>query len=114
MKTEIELRDLFAAELMSGKVDDFYSQAHRENISLEGETENWKQVSAAEATRRRVELAANNAYVIADALLKARKQQLESKNDNQTIKGLEKTTAYALKSKENALEVLRSFGIINK
>jgi DNA polymerase III delta prime subunit len=72
MNNNIELRDFFAAELMSGKVDDFYSQAHRENLAGENETENWKQVSADEATNRRIERAAKNAYKIADALLKAR------------------------------------------
>jgi hypothetical protein len=33
MKNEIELRDLFAAQLMSGKAEDLWGQARRENIS---------------------------------------------------------------------------------
>ena len=72
MNEEIKLRDFFAAQLMSGKVNDFYTLAHRENISeIEGE-EKWVHVTAEEATKRRIEKAAKNAYVIADALLKAR------------------------------------------
>jgi len=72
MNEEIKLRDFFAAQLMSGKVNEFYTSAHRENISeIEGE-ENWVHVTAEEATKRRIEKAAKNAYVIADALLKAR------------------------------------------
>jgi len=72
MNDKIELRDFFAAELMSGKVNDFYTQAQIENLAGENETEDWKQVSADEATDRTIERAAKNAYKIADALLKAR------------------------------------------
>ncbi len=72
MNNEIELRDFFAAQLMSGKVNDFYSQSHRENIAQKQGDEEWVQVSAEEATRRAIEKAAKNAYIIADALLKAR------------------------------------------
>jgi len=72
MNDKIELRDIFAAQLMSGKVNDFYSQAYRENVSQKQGDEEWVQVLAEEATRRAIERAANNAYVIADALLKAR------------------------------------------
>lgn len=72
MNNEIELRDFFAAQLMSGKVNDFYSQAHRENVAQKQGYEEWVQVSAEEATRRAIEKAAKNAYIIADALLKAR------------------------------------------
>lgn len=73
MNEEIKLRDFFAAQLMSGKVNDFYSQAHRENVAIKEGDEEWVQVSAEEATRRRIEKAAKFAYVIADALLEARK-----------------------------------------
>ena len=69
---EIKLRDFFAAQLMSGKVNDFYSQARRENIAQKQGDEEWVQVSAEEATKRAIEKAAKNAYIIADALLKAR------------------------------------------
>jgi len=72
MNNEIELRDFFAAKLMSGKVNDFYSQARIENIAQKQGDEDWVQVSAEEATRRAIEKAAKNAYLIADALLKAR------------------------------------------
>ena len=72
MNEEIKLRDFFAAQLMSGKVDEFYTSAHRENISEKEGEENWVHVTAEEATKRRIEKAAKNAYVIADALLKAR------------------------------------------
>lgn len=72
MNEEMTLRDFFAAQIMSGKVNDFYSQGHRENVSqIQGEEE-WIQVSAEEATRRAIDKAAKNAYIIADALLKAR------------------------------------------
>lgn len=74
MNEEIKLRDFFAAQLMSGKVNDFYSAADRKNISeIEGE-EKWIQRSAEEVTNERIEKAAKNAYKIADALLKARGQ----------------------------------------
>jgi hypothetical protein len=69
---EIKLRDFFVAQLMSGKVNDFYSQARRENIAQKQGDEEWVQVSAEEATKRAIEKAAKNAYIIADALLKAR------------------------------------------
>jgi hypothetical protein len=72
MNEEIKLRDFFAAQLMSGKVNDFYSLAHREKVIKESDEE-WVQVSAEEATRRRIEKAAKFAYIIADALLEARK-----------------------------------------
>ena len=51
MEEKIELRDFFAAQLMSGKVNDFYSSAHRENIAKDGEPENYVQVSAEEIGR---------------------------------------------------------------
>lgn len=74
MNEEIKLRDFFAAQLMSGKVNDFYSAADRKNIAeIEGE-EKWIQRSAEEVTNERIEKAAKNAYKIADALLKARGQ----------------------------------------
>lgn len=69
---EIELRDFFAAHIMSGMVNDFYTAAHRENVSLKNGDEEWVQVSSEEATSRRINKAAKQAYVIADALLKAR------------------------------------------
>jgi hypothetical protein len=72
MNEEIKLRDFFAAQLMSGKVNEFYTSAHRENIAEIAGEENWVHVTAEEATKRRIEKAAKNAYVIADALLKAR------------------------------------------
>lgn len=74
MKNDIELRDFFAAQLMSGKVDDFYRAAYRENIAKEKETEIWKQVSAKEATKRAIDTASKNAYTIADAMINARKK----------------------------------------
>ena len=52
---KIELRDYFAAQLMSGKVDDFYRQAHREKIVDEDGNEHWEQVSASEATKKAIE-----------------------------------------------------------
>lgn len=73
MNDKIELRDFFAAQLMSGKVNDFYSQSHRENIAQKQGDDEWVQVSAEEATRRAIDRAAKNAYIIADALLKARR-----------------------------------------
>ena len=72
MNDKIQLRDFFAAQLMSGKVNDFYAQAHRENVAQKEGDEEWVQISAEEATRRAIEKAAKNAYIIADALLKAR------------------------------------------
>ena len=72
MNEKIELRDFFAAQLMSGKVNDFYSRAHRENVAQKQGDEEWVQVSAEEATKRAIEKAAKNAYIIADALLNAR------------------------------------------
>jgi hypothetical protein len=72
MNDKIELRDFFAAQLMSGKANNFYSQAYRENIAQKQGDEEWVQVSAEEATRRAIEKAAKSAYIIADALLKAR------------------------------------------
>ena len=73
MNDKIELRDFFAAQLMSGKVNDFYSQSHRENVAKKQGDDEWVQVSAEEATRRAIERAAKKAYIIADALLKARR-----------------------------------------
>jgi hypothetical protein len=70
----IELRDFFAAQLMSGNVNKFYSMAYRENVSQKQGEEEWVQVSAEEATRREIQEAAKNAYIIADAMLKARAQ----------------------------------------
>ena len=72
MNEEIKLRDFFAAQLMSGKVNDFYSAADRKNIAEIGDEEKWIQRSAEEVTNERIEKAAKNAYKIADALLKAR------------------------------------------
>ena len=72
MNDNIELRDFFAAQLMSSKVDDFTRQAHRENITEKQGSEEWVQVSSEEATNREIEKQAKNAYKIADALLKAR------------------------------------------
>lgn len=72
---KIKLRDFFAAHLMSSKVNDFYSQSHRENISKDNQIEEWTHVTAEEATKRRIEKAAKNAYIIADALIKARKEK---------------------------------------
>jgi len=72
MKQDIELRDFFAAQLMSGKVGSFFRQKHRENIAGEKETEIWKQVSSEEATRRQIEKSAAEAYKISDVMLKVR------------------------------------------
>jgi len=74
MNEEIKLRDFFAAQLMSGMVNHFYSAADRHNIAEKGEKEKWIQRSADEVTNERIEKAAKNAYKIADALLKAREQ----------------------------------------
>jgi len=68
---DIKLRDYFAGQLIAGKVNDFYCEAHRENISKKEGEEQWVQVSAYEATRRAIEQAAEQAYVIADALVQA-------------------------------------------
>jgi hypothetical protein len=69
----IEIRDFIAAQLMSGKVNDFYSSSRRENIGEKNGKEEWVQVSAEEATKREIDKAAKNAYVIADAMIRARK-----------------------------------------
>jgi hypothetical protein len=53
MNNEIELRDFLAAQLMSGKVNDFYSQSYREKLG-----DDWIQISAEEATKRIIERAA--------------------------------------------------------
>ena len=70
--SNIELRDFFAAELMSGKVNDFYSAADRKNIAEKGEPENWIQRTAEEVTTERINNAAKMAYRIADAMIAAR------------------------------------------
>lgn len=74
MKEEIELRDYFAAHVMSGKVQDFFAQTYRKNIAKKKELEEWIVVSSEEATIERIETAAELAYMIADALLEARKK----------------------------------------
>lgn len=81
MNDNIELRDFFAAQLMSGKVNDFYSQTHRENIlqNVNTNREEWVVVSAEEATQRAIDRAAKMAYTIADALIKARKTNFNIK-----------------------------------
>ncbi len=79
MKNEIELRDLFAAQLMSGKVEDLWGQARRENISEKEGVEEWVQVSAEESTKRRIAAVARRAYEIADAMIEARKTKEEAK-----------------------------------
>jgi len=72
MNENIELRDFFAAHLMSSKVNDLYDAARRENIAEKQEKEEWIHLSFEEATQMRIEKAAKMAYRIADALLKAR------------------------------------------
>ena len=68
----IELRDFFAAELMSGMVNDFYSAADRKNIAERGKPDNWIQRTAEQVTAERINKAAKMAYIIADAMIAAR------------------------------------------
>ena len=75
MENNIELRDLFAAQLMSGKADDLYSAEHRVNVNKGNGTEHWEHVTADEATQNRIKQAAKMSYRIADALLEARKME---------------------------------------
>jgi len=72
MKDNIELRDFFAAQLMSGKASDLYDTARRKNIAKDDNYEEWIHLTAEEATQERIEKAAKMSYKIADALLKAR------------------------------------------
>ena len=74
MNENIKLRDYFAAQLMSSKVNDLYSSARRENISQKQDDEEWVKLTADEATQDRIDKAAKMAYRISDALLKARDQ----------------------------------------
>ena len=74
MNDKIELRDFFAAQLMSSKVNDLYDAARRQNVSKKQGDEKWIQLTADEATQQRINDAAKMAYRIADALLKARTQ----------------------------------------
>lgn len=71
MNDKIELRDFFAAQLMSGKVNDLYDGARRENRGTK-EKEEWVYLTSDEATQQRIDDAAKMAYRIADSLLKAR------------------------------------------
>ena len=68
----IDLRDFFAAQLMSSKVNDLHDAARRENIAKKQGGEEWIHLTADEATQARIDKAAKMAYRIADALLKAR------------------------------------------
>ena len=68
----IDLRDFFAAQLMSSKVNDLYDAARRENIAKKQGDEEWIRLTTDEATQIRIDKAAKMAYRIADALLKAR------------------------------------------
>lgn len=73
MNENIELRDFFAAQLMSSKVNDLYDAARRENVGgKEKGKEEWRQLTSDEATQQRINNAAKMAYRIADSLLKAR------------------------------------------
>lgn len=74
MKDNIELRDFFAAQLMSGKANDLYDAARRKNIAKDDSYEEWIHLTAEEATQERIENAAKMSYRIADALLKARSE----------------------------------------
>lgn len=69
---DIELRDFFAAQVMSGKVNDFYRTEYRKNISMKQGQEEYVKVSFDEATKEAIKNAAEMAYFIADELLKAR------------------------------------------
>ena len=71
MNDKIELRDFFAAQLMSSKVNDLYDAARRENRGTK-EKEEWVYLTSDEATQQKIDDAAKMAYRIADALLKAR------------------------------------------
>lgn len=62
---DIKLRDYFAGQLMAGKVNDIYASR------VEEEEELWVQVSSAEATLKAIEQVAEQAYIIADALVRA-------------------------------------------
>lgn len=74
MKDNIELRDFFAAQLMSGKTNDLYDVAQRKNIAKDDSYEEWIHLTAEEATQERIDKAAKMSYRIADALLKARSE----------------------------------------
>jgi PDZ domain-containing secreted protein len=71
----IDLRDYLAGQLMSGKVNDFYSAADRKNIAKNGEPDNWIQRTAEEVTTERINNAAKMAYRIADAMIRARQEK---------------------------------------
>ncbi len=70
----IDLRDYLAGQLMSGKVNEFYSAADRKNIAKNGEPDNWIQRTAEEVTTERINNAAKTAYRIADAMIRARQE----------------------------------------
>jgi len=74
MNDKIELRDFFAAQLMSSKVNDLYDAARRENVAEKQGDEKWIHLTSDEATQQRIDDAAKMAYRISDALLKARIQ----------------------------------------
>lgn len=76
--SNIDLRDYLAGQLMSGKVNEFYSSADRKNIAKNGETDNWIQRTAEEVTTERINNAAKMAYRIADAMIRARQEKFGS------------------------------------
>lgn len=59
MKTDIELRDYIAIQLMSGTVNDYYTPAYGENI-------------AGDSTKQAIKSSVKRAYIIADEMLKER------------------------------------------
>lgn len=68
----IELRDFIAVQLMSGKVNDFYTSSCRKNIAPPDQEEKWIHLTADEATQERIDKACRQAYKIADCMLEAR------------------------------------------
>ena len=70
----IELRDYFAAQLVSGNVDKYYDAARRKLVAkgIDKKDDEWIHLTSEEATQERIEKAAKMAYRIADEMIKAR------------------------------------------
>lgn len=68
----IELRDIIAAILLSGKVNDFT----RSSCRKKGEDNEWRNFSKEELTEIEMENAAINAYKMSDIMLKIRKKDI--------------------------------------
>jgi hypothetical protein len=70
---KIELRDYFAGQIMANTVGiAIFAIPLRRNIAKEGEKAEWVTIPEEEVAAEAIEKAATYAYVIADAMLKAR------------------------------------------